>query len=111
MTKTSTLPYLSPKHLSVLSGPFQHYPKPTMIKQSNNQVINQLYLQGLLIIQYGGSGRKEAYSHRVGKQIPRVEVGYQYTTKANIKLMFHFYAKKNPVLETTCTYPKYMRTT
>lgn len=42
----------------------------------------------------GGSGRREAYSHRVGKQIPRVEVGYQYTTKANIKLMFHFYAKK-----------------
>ena len=65
-----------------------------MIKKSNNQVINQLQPQGLLIIQYGGSGRREAYSHRVGKQIPRVEVGYQYTTKTNIKLMFHFHAKK-----------------
>ena len=92
--RTSTLPYLSPKHLSVLSGPFQHHPRPTMIKKSNNQVINQLQPQGLLIIQYGGSGRREAYSHRVEKQIPRVEVGYQYTTKTNIKLMFHFHAKK-----------------
>ena len=102
MIRTSTLPYLSPKRLSVLSGPFQHHPRPTMIKKSNNQVTNQLQPQGLLIIQYGGSGRREAYSHRVGKQIPRVEVGYQYTTKANIKLMFHFYGKKTSVLQTAC---------
>ena len=61
-----------------------------MIEKSNNQVTNQLQPQGLLIIQYGGSGRREAYSHRVGKQIPTVEVGYQYTNKDQYQINVPF---------------------